>query len=94
VWNGEGVYINVANRKPLPRLNPFGALQPLAKRVWQDALQRVHGRLGHIERRLPKPEDLRQAIAMVCVFVSDQDSVEAINFPAAGGQPRQRFAFP
>jgi hypothetical protein len=31
---------------------------------------------------------------MVCVFVSDQDSVEAINFPAAGGQPRQRFAFP
>jgi hypothetical protein len=27
------------------------------------------------------------------VFVSDEDSIEAINFPTDGGQARQSFAF-
>jgi hypothetical protein len=93
VRNREGVHVDIPDRKALAGLNRFGALQPLPKRVGKDALQRVHRRFGHIKRRFPKPEDLRQAVAMVRMFVRDQDSVEVFKFSPDGGQARERFPF-
>jgi hypothetical protein len=37
---------------------------------------------------------LRQAAAVVGVFVSNQDAVEAVNVSFNRGKPRQGFAFP
>jgi hypothetical protein len=85
--------LNVANAKPLPCMNGLNAAQALAQPVRQSAMQRVHGRFGNIQRRLPHPQHLRQAIAMIAMFVGNQDPVEVLDVFFDSRQPRQRFAF-
>src|ERR1700739_2998633 len=92
VRNGERVHVDIANRKTLTRLDGFSPLQPLPESVRQDALQRVHGQPGNVERRLPEPEDLRQAVAVVGVFVGDQNRVETVDFFADSGKAGKSFA--
>jgi hypothetical protein len=93
VGNAKSMDINIADRKALPRLNGFHALQVLAEGIGKDAVQRFHGRSGHVKRRFPQPENLRKAVAVVGVFVSDQNGVEAIKLPADSGKAGQGFAF-
>ena len=87
------VNINVANAEMLPRVNGFHTVEPLAKGFWKNALHHVHSRFGNVERRLPHSEHLRQAVAVVGVFVSDEDAVEMFDGFFDGGEPRKRFAF-
>src|SRR5204863_7199900 len=74
--NSESVHVNVANREMLPGMNRLHPAQALSKSFRKNALHRVHGWLGDVQRRLPQPEHLRQSIAMIVVFVSDQDAVD------------------
>ncbi len=91
--NGEGMNIDIANRTALAGLNGFDAAKSLAEGIGKDALQRVHGRLGNVKRRLPEPKDLRQTVAMIRVFVSNQDGVEPVHVSANSSKACQGFAF-
>ena len=93
VRDSEGVDINVADGEALACLDGFDAAKASAEGIGEDALQGVHGGFGDIERSFPKAEDLGEAVAMVGVFVSDQDGVEAIDFATDGGEAGKGFAF-
>ena len=93
VRNSESVNVNVADREVLARLNRFDAPEALAESFWKHALHRIHCGLGDVERRFPKPEHLRQAVAVVGVFVGDEDAVEMVDGSFHGGEAGQRFAF-
>ncbi len=93
VRDGEGVDINVADGEALACLDGFDAAKASAEGIGEDTLQGVHGGFGDIERSFPKAEDLGEAVAMVGVFVSDQDGVEAIDFATDGGEAGEGFAF-
>ncbi len=88
----ECVNINVADAEMLPRVNCFHSVEPLAKGSWKNALHHVHSRFGDVERRFPQAEHLWQAVAVVGVFVSDEDAVEMFDGIFDGGEPRERFA--
>ena len=94
VGNGESVNVNIAYGKVLAGLDGLDALETFLKGFGKDAVERVHGGFGHIERRrLPETEDLRKAGAMIGMFVSDEDGVEVIDFAADGGEAGKRFPF-
>src|SRR6266478_2197484 len=44
VRNSERMNVNIADGEMLARLNRLDTLQPLAKRLWKDALHRLHRR--------------------------------------------------
>ena len=48
--------------------------------------------LGDVQRRFPQCQHLRQSVAVIGVFVSDENPVEVVDGHFDGGQPRQRFA--
>jgi hypothetical protein len=93
VRDGEGVNVNVADGETLAGLDGFDAAKAPAEGVGEDALKGVHGGFGDVERRFPEAENLRKAVAVVGVFVGDQDGVEAIDFATDGGEARKGFAF-
>ena len=79
VRNLKRVDIYIANREMLAGLNRFHAAQTLPKPVGQRTVQRVHGAFRNIQRSLPEPEHLRKPVAMVAMFVSDQDAVDVVD---------------
>ncbi len=91
--NSERVHINVSNGKALAGLDGFDAAEALAEGFWEDAVERVHGGFGDVERRFPEAEDLGEAVAMVGVFVGDEDGVEMVYFALDGGEAGEGFAF-
>lgn len=93
VGNSERVDINVTDRKALAGLDGLDAAKALAEGVGKDALERVHGWFGDVERRFPEPEDLWKAVAVVGVFVGDEDGVETINVALNGGKASESLAF-
>ncbi len=92
VRNGESVHINIADGEMLARLDTFDALEPLAKRFREDALHGVKRRFGDVERHFPQAEHLRQAVAVVGVFVGDEDAVDVVDGSFDCREARQRFA--
>ena len=93
VRDGESVDFNVADGEALAGLDRFDAAEALAEGVGEDALESLQGGLGDVERGFPEAEDLGEAVAMVGVFVGDEDSVEAIEITSDGGEAGQSFAF-
>jgi hypothetical protein len=93
VWNRKRMYLNVADAKPLPSVNRFDATQALAQPVRQRPMQRFHSLLGDIQRGLPHAQHLWQTIAMIAMFVGNQDPVEVLDVFFNGRKPSQRFAF-
>ena len=93
VRNGKSVNVDIADRKTLARLNGFDPAQALAKSLGKVVLKLGHGGFGHIQRGFPDAKNLRKAVAMVGVFVGDQDGVKAADFAPGSGQSRERFAF-
>src|SRR5208283_514477 len=86
------VDINVANREALAGLDGLDAVEPFAESVGKNVMERLHRRLRDIERGFPKAEGLRQAVAVVGVFVGDQNAVKAVEIFFDGGQTGQGFA--
>jgi hypothetical protein len=93
VWNLKRMDIDIANHEVLPGLNGFHAAQTLREPVRQGAVQRVHRLFGDVKWRLPQAQHLRQAVAMIEVFVSNEDAVDVVDTKFDGGEPRKRFAF-
>jgi hypothetical protein len=93
VRNSEGVDVDVTDTKTLAGLNGFDAAEAPAKGFGKNALKNTHCGLGDVERTLPETEDLREAIAVIGVFVSDEDRVEMIEVRFDGGEASKSFAF-
>jgi hypothetical protein len=93
VRDGEGVDVDVADRKALAGLNGFDAAETLAEGFRENALEDAHGGFGNVKRALPETEDLREAIAMIGVLVSDEDGVEMIEVRFDGRETSKSFAF-
>ena len=93
VRNCKSVHFNVANHKSLAGMNSFNPRDAFAESFRQASPQRIHGGLRNVQRRLPQTQHLRQAIAVVGVFVSNQDAVKVIDGQFQCGESRQRFAF-
>ena len=72
--------------------NGFHAAQPLSQRMRKNAVHGVHGGLGDVKRRFPESQHLREAVAVIRVFVGDEDAVDAVDSFFDSGEPRQRFA--
>jgi len=93
VRNRKRVNVDIANREVLARLDGFDSPEPLAKRLREDALHRIHGRLGDVQRRFPNAKHLRQSVAMIGVFVSDEDAVNVLDGSFDGREAPKRLAF-
>ena len=93
VRDRKRVHIDIANDEALPGVDGFDAAKTFAESVGEDALQRVHGGFGDIERSFPEAENLREAVAVVGVLVSDEDGVEAIDVAFDGSKAGEGFAF-
>src|SRR5260370_41309421 len=69
VRNRKSVYFNVSDCEMLARLDRFDPLEPLAKRLREDALHRIHGGFGNIDRRFPQSQHLLHALPSLGVFL-------------------------
>ena len=92
VRDGEGVDVDVADGEALAGLDGFDAAEAFAESVGEDALEGSHGGLGDVERGFPEAEDLREAVAVVGVFVGDEDGVETVEITSDGGETGEGFA--
>jgi len=92
VRNGESVDVDIANGEMLASANRLDTTKAFPKRMRQNALHGVHRWFGDVERRFPETQHLGKAVAVIRVFVGDEDAVDAVNGFLDGGEPRQRFA--
>jgi len=91
--DGKSVNVDVTDRKTLTSMNGLDTTKAFAKGLRQRALERAHGWFGDVERRLPDAENLRKTVAVIGVFVGDEDGVEGLNVTAYCSQARKGFAF-
>ena len=91
--DGERVNLDVTHGEVLTRPDLLHTPKALAQGIRERALQRFHGRRGHIQRCLPQAQHLRQPNAMIVVFVRDQDTVEVVYFFLDCRESGQGFAF-
>jgi len=91
--DGEGVDVDVANDKALAGLDGLHSAKAFAKCIGHDALERGHGGFGNVERSFPEPQDLRKAVAVVRVFVGDENGVEMVDFSLNGSKASKGFTF-
>src|SRR5437763_16673174 len=93
VRDGKCVNIDISNGEMLTCVNGFHAAKPFFQAVWKRALECIECLFGDVERSFPDSEHLRQAIAMIGMFVADEDSIELFERDMAGREARQSFAF-
>jgi len=93
VRNLKRVNINVPYGEMLAGLNGFHTTQTLRQPIWQGAVQRVHRGFRNVKWSFPKAEHLRKTVAVVGVFVGDENAVDAIDAQFDGREPRESFAF-
>jgi hypothetical protein len=77
----------------LARVNGLHAIEALAKSFGKNPLQRIHRGLGYIERSFPEAKHLRQAAAVIRVFVGDENTVKMLDGFFNGRKTGQRFPF-
>lgn len=92
VGNRESVNINIANGEALTCLDGFYTTNALAKSFGKTVPECVHSRLGDVEWSLPKRQHLWQAVAVVAMFVSDEDAVKTVNGRFDGREAGEGFA--
>ena len=92
VRNRESVHFNIPDHETLAGVDGFDAYNAFAERFGEAAAQRIESWLGNIQRSFPECQHLRQTVAMISVFVGDQDAVEMIDAHFDGGEPRKSFA--
>ena len=90
--DGESMHFDVTDHKALAGVNGFYTGDAFAKSFGQAATQRIERWLGNIQRSFPERQHLRQAVAMISVFVGDKDAVEVIDGHFNGGESRKSFA--
>src|SRR6266852_1826409 len=69
--NTKCVDVDITDRKGLASIDGFDAAEAFAESFGEDALERIHGGFGDVERSLPDAENLGEAIAVVGVLVGD-----------------------
>jgi hypothetical protein len=92
VRDGKRVHVDVADGETLAGLNGLYSAETLAEGVRQNALEGFQGGLGDVERGFPEAEDLGEAVAVVGVFVGDEDGVETVDIAPDGGEAGESFA--
>ena len=92
VRDSEGVDDDIANGKTLPGVDGFDAAEAFAEGFREDAAKLLHGGLGDVERRFPEAEDLREAVTMVGMLVSNEHGVEAVEVAFDGRESGEGFA--
>src|ERR1700687_5326828 len=90
--NREGMNLDIANHKALAGMNSFNTVDTFAKCFRQAAPESIHGGFRNVKWSFPESKHLRQAVAMVGVFVGDEDAVEMIDDHFNSDQSRKRFA--
>jgi len=88
----ESVHFDIADHKALAHVDGFDADDAFAKRFGEAAAQRIKSWLGNIQWSFPKRQHLRQTIAVIRVFVGNEDAVKVIDGHFNGGESRQSFA--
>ena len=91
--NRERVYVYIADSEMSAGMNRFNAAQALFQTIGQHTLQRVESLFGDVERSFVQAQHLRKAVAVIGMFVGDENSVDLIESNFAGGQPGKSFAF-
>jgi len=93
VGNGEGVDVDVTDSEMLASVDGFHAAKTFGESVGKDLPERAHGGLGDKEWSFPESESLRQAVAVIGVFVGDEDAVEMVKGSFDSGKAGESFAF-
>jgi hypothetical protein len=93
MWDLEGVDVDITDGEMLAGMNGFDAAETFAEGVGEDAVERVHGGLGDVEGSFPEAEHLGETVAVVGVFVGDEDAVEGVDGEIDGGEAGESFAF-
>jgi hypothetical protein len=93
VRDGEGVNVNISDGEALAGFDGFHTVQAFAKCFGKAALERGHGRFGDVKRCFPEAKDLRKSVAVVGVFVGDEDGIEMVEIALNGSEASQGFAF-
>ena len=88
----ESVHFDITNHEALAGVDGFYASDAFAKSFGQTATQRIQSGLRNIQRCFPERQHLRQAVAMISVFVGDKDAVEVVDRHFDGGESRKSFA--
>jgi len=91
--NREGVYVYIADGEMSAGMDGFNAAQTLFQTIGQRTFQCIEGLFGDVERSLVQAEHLRKAVAVVGMFVGDENSVDLIESNFARGQSGESFAF-
>lgn len=93
VGDGEGVNVDIADGEMSASINGFDATQTFFEAIGERALKCVEGLFGDIERRFIHAQHLGETVAVIGMFVSDEDAVNLIERDAAGGKAGKGFAF-
>jgi hypothetical protein len=93
VGDGESVDVDVADGEVLAGVNGLDTVESFAESIGKNLLERAHGGLGHIERRFPEGEGLREAVAVIGMLVGDENAVQMVDGSLDGGEAGEGFAF-
>jgi len=76
----------------LAGMHGFDATQTLFQAIGKNTLQRIESWFGNVKRGFIETQHLRQAVAVIGMFVGDENSVDLIESNFAGGQSGESLA--
>ena len=91
--NSERADLKVADTKSLASFDFLKTLDTFTESFRKNSIERIQRAFGYVQRRLPHAQHLRQAVAVINMFVGDENAVDVVDVFFDGRQPRQRFAF-
>ena len=91
--NRERVYVYIADSEMLAGMHGFDATQTFFQAIGKNTLQRIESWFGNVKRGFIETQHLRQAVAVIGMFVGDENSVDSVESSFAGGQSGESFAF-
>lgn len=92
VRNGEGMHVNIPDSEMLAGMHGFDATQTFFQAIGKNPLQRIESWFGNVKRGFIETQHLRQAVAVIGMFVGDENSVDLIESNFAGGQSGEGLA--
>ena len=90
--NVERADLDVTNSETLTATNGLDASEALLEPIGQGTVKGIKSGLGDVKRRFPQAEHLRQAVAVIGVFVGDEDAVDVLDGSLNSRESGERFA--